>query len=202
MGYLKVSSVPKSALQLYVKRGAPIEEQCMLRMCRKPILSFKMEEDLVDYRLEMDRRYYGLREPEMEKINFNPLRTYNVDETGITTVQSKIAKVITLKGKTTSGSPKSCGKWSTITCMNAASRFIPPLFAFRRKNVKAELLDGASPGSVADCHPSGWIQSHIFTRWFQYFINHLRPSKEDPALLTLGVHYSQTRNLDFAYYIT
>nr|CAI5855879.1 unnamed protein product [Callosobruchus analis] len=64
MGFLgasKVFSVPKPTLELYVKRGTPIEEQRMLKMGLKPILSSKTEEDLVKYRLEMDRRYYGLR---------------------------------------------------------------------------------------------------------------------------------------------
>lgn len=35
----------------------------------------------------------------MEKINFDPLRVYNVDEIGITMVLYNIARVITVKGK-------------------------------------------------------------------------------------------------------
>lgn len=273
MGYLKASksfNVPKSTLELYVKRGQPLEEQCTIKIGRKPVLTSEMEEDLVQHCLEMDKRYYGLGladirrlayqlairnnlphpfsnrdanagkkwlrnffkrhpnlslrkpqgisknrikgftpeninlffdllEPALEKINFNPLRVYNVDETGITTVQSKIARVITLKGKKQVGAVTAAERGAlvtVVTCMNAAGGFIPPLFVFPRKNMKAELLDGAPAGSIAECHPSGWIQSHIFTRWVQHFINHVKPSKEDPVLLILDGHYSHTRNLD------
>ena len=63
MGHLKAAksfNVPKSTLELCVKRGNPLEEQSALQMGRKPILSPEMEEDLVQYCLEMDKRYYGL----------------------------------------------------------------------------------------------------------------------------------------------
>ncbi|KAJ8891508.1 hypothetical protein PR048_004036 [Dryococelus australis] len=33
--------------------------------------------------------------------------------------------------------------------------------------MKPELMDGAPPGAVAACHPSGWIQQHICTRGFK-----------------------------------
>ncbi|XP_030749721.1 uncharacterized protein LOC115877614 [Sitophilus oryzae] len=46
--------------------------------------------------------FFDLLEPAMEKIQFNALRIYNVDETGITAVQSKHPRVISLKGKKTS----------------------------------------------------------------------------------------------------
>nr|CAI5855880.1 unnamed protein product [Callosobruchus analis] len=159
-----------------------------------PNLSLRKPQEISKNRIkgftpESINRFFDIQEPEMEKIIFNPLKTYNVDETRITTVQSKIAKVITLKGK-----KKQVGALTTaergalvtvVTCMNAAGGSIPPLFVFRRKNVKAEILDGASPGSIADCDPSGWIQSHIFTRWFQHFINHLRLLKKIPRYLHL-----------------
>lgn len=273
MGYLKASktfNIPKATLELYVKRGRPLEEQCKLQIGRKPVLTAEMEEDLVQHCLDMDKRYYGLGiadirrlayqlairnnlphpfskkdanagkkwlrnffkrhpnislrkpqgisknrikgftpeninlffdllEPVMEKVNFNPFRVYNVDETGITTVQSKVARVITLKGKKQVGAVTAAERGAlvtVVTCMNAAGGFVPPLFVFPRKNMKAELLDGAPAGSIAECHPSGWIQSHIFTRWMQHFINHVKPSKEDPVLLILDGHYSHTRNLD------
>lgn len=81
-------------------------------------------------------------------------------------------------------------------CMNATGGFIPAMFVFPRKNMKAELLDGAPPGSIAACHPSGWIQQHLFTQWLYHFIRHAKPSAESPILLTLDSHYSHTRNID------
>ncbi|KAK9738270.1 CENP-B N-terminal DNA-binding domain [Popillia japonica] len=79
-----------------------------------------------------------------EKINYNPSRLYNVDESGITTVQSKNSRVITLKGKKQVGTVTAAERGALVTvvfCMNAVGGFVPPLFVFPRKNMKAELLD-------------------------------------------------------------
>lgn len=46
------------------------------------------------------------------------------------------------------------------------------------------------------CHPSGWIQTNIFTRWFENFIEIVKPTAEKPVLLILDGHYSHTRNTD------
>lgn len=144
-------------------------------------------------------RFFDLLEPALAKIQFNPLRMYNVDETGITTVQSKHPRVISLKGKKQVCAVTAAERGALVTvvfCMNAAGGFVPPLFVFPRKNMKEELLDGAPPGSIAACHPSGWIQQHIFTQWLKHFIVHVKPTEDDPVVLILDGHYSHTRNLE------
>jgi len=35
--------------------------------------------------------------------------------------------------------------------------------------MKEELIDGAPAGSIVACHPSGWIQTGIFTKLFDFF---------------------------------
>lgn len=62
--------------------------------------------------------------------------------------------------------------------------------------MKTELLDGTPPGTIGGCHPSGWIQPELFTKWLKHFVSIAKPSKEDPVLLVLDGHYSHTRNLD------
>jgi hypothetical protein len=65
--------------------------------------------------------------------------------------------------------------------------------------MKLELLDGTlppPPGTIGVCHPSGWIQLNIFTKWFQHFIENVKPSSDDPVLLVLDGHYSHTRNVE------
>ncbi|KAK9736164.1 hypothetical protein QE152_g12700 [Popillia japonica] len=119
MGYLKASKhfhVPETSFEVYINRGKSLEEQCALRMGRKPVLSPEMEEDL-------------------------------------------IARVVTLKGRKRKqlGALTAAERGALVTeviCMNAAGGFVPPLFIFPRKNMKAELLDRAAlSGSIADCHP-------------------------------------------------
>lgn len=61
--------------------------------------------------------------------------------------------------------------------------------------MKAELLDGTPPGTVAATHPSGWIKLPIFTDWMRHFIGIVKPTKEEPVVLILDGHFSHTRNM-------
>ncbi|XP_072398344.1 uncharacterized protein [Diabrotica undecimpunctata] len=143
-------------------------------------------------------KFFDLYEPEYFKLINSAQRTFNVEETGLTIVQHKHSKVISMRGKKQVSSLTSAerGKLITaITCMNAAGVFVPPLLIFPRKNMKTELMLRAPTGAVAECHVSGWVQADIFTRWLQHFIKFTKPSAADPVLLVLDGHYSHTRNL-------
>lgn len=70
---------------------------------------------------------------------------------------------------------------TVVICMNANGHFIPPMMIFPRKNFKAEFMDDAPAGSIGKCHPSGWIQSYLFSQWIDRFIMHAKPSREDPV---------------------
>lgn len=63
--------------------------------------------------------------------------------------------------------------------------------------MKVELQDGAPPGTMFACYPSGWMQTDIFTQWFDHFLKHTKPSAEDPVLLILDGHATHTKNIDF-----
>jgi len=135
----------------------------------------------------------------MDTIKHNPARLYNCDETGNTIVQHKHTKILGLKGKRQISSLQSTEWRSLVTVINCTSptgHFIPPLLVFPRKNMKQELMNGTPPGSIHVCHPSGWIQSEIFSQWFLHFIKHTKPTKEYPVILVLDGHYAHTRNLE------
>lgn len=171
---------------------------------RHPTLSIRTPEAVSAARIKgfnpaAVANFFDLYEPELGKIKSAPHRIYNVDETGITVVQHKRSKVVSMKGKKQVGALTSLerGKLMTIvTCMNACGTYVPPLIIFPRKNMAQELMDGAPAGSIGDCHPSGWIQTHLFTKWFRHFINFTKPSKDDPIILVLDGHYTHTRNID------
>ena len=74
---------------------------------------------------------------------------------------------------------------TNVTCMNAIDMYVPPLLVFPTSNMKAEVLDGAPPGSIAACKKAGWLQKESFTQWFKHFVRYVKPSKEDPVILTL-----------------
>lgn len=84
---------------------------------------------------------------------------------------------------------------TAVICVSASGIYVPPLLIFPRVRMKAELLDGAPPGTIAVCHPSGWIQSEIFVEWLNHFIVSMKPTTDDPVLLLLDGHSTHTKNL-------
>ena len=122
--------------------------------------------------------FFDLLEVEYARHNFEPSRIFNVDETGLSIVQSKIPKVIALKGKRQVGSVTSAERGSLVTvvaCMSAGGTYVPPMMIFPRKNFTELLTKGAPPGTVFTCQPSGWINSAVFLEWFDHFISNVKP---------------------------
>jgi len=72
---------------------------------------------------------------------------------------------------------------SSITCIS-------------KKKYETRTDECTLPGSIHACHPSGWIQSEIFSQWFLHFIKHTKPTKDNPVTFVLDGHYSHTRNLE------
>jgi DDE superfamily endonuclease/helix-turn-helix, Psq domain len=148
---------------------------------------------------EQVEKFFNLLDQLYEKYEFPPGRIFNVDETGLSIVQSKQPKVVGMKGKRQIGLLTSAERGSLITavlCMGAAGDFVPPLLVFPRKRRNEAFMKNSPPGSIAAFHSSGWIQRDIFTQWFNHFIKRVKPTKDDPVLLIMDGHYSHTHNLE------
>lgn len=72
-------------------------------------------------------------------------------------------------------------------CADGGS-YMPPMLNFPRVRLRPELMDGASPGSRAEVHPSGWIPCDIFLRWFKKCIMFSRASQTHRVLLCFPPH--------------
>lgn len=145
-------------------------------------------------------KFFNILGDVQEKHLHPPHRVYNVDETGLLTVQSKSSKVFALRGRRQVGSLTSAerGVLSTFAvCMSAGGNYIPPFVIFPRQRMKVELTNGAPPGTKFACHTSGWMQSDIFIQWFDHFLKHAKPTADDPVLLILDGHATHTKNLEF-----
>jgi hypothetical protein len=70
------------------------------------------------------------------------------------------------------------------------------LLIFPRSDMKMELTNWASPGSIYTCRPSGWIQSDSFIQWFSHFLRHVDPIEECPIILVVECHYSRVHKLE------
>ena len=124
--------------------------------------------------------------------NYSASNIYNMDETGITTVQ-KPGKVIAAKGTRNVSKATSAerGQLVTVVCaMNAVGSYVPPYFIFPRKVLRGSMLHGAPPGSTGDVSDSGWINETIFVKWLEHFVSHVRCTKESRCLIILDGHHS------------
>ena len=74
-----------------------------------------------------------------------------------------------------------------VTCINSTVTYVSLLMVFPRGNVNAELLDSPPPGSTAACYKAGCIQKDSFTQRFKHFVRFVKPSTQDPVILTLLV---------------
>ncbi|XP_046689171.1 MFS-type transporter clz9-like [Homalodisca vitripennis] len=146
------------------------------------------------------KKFFDILVEERSKHNYTAHRIFNVDETGLTTVQSKSSKVLALRGRRQVGSLTSAERGvlcSLVMCMSAGGSYIPPYIIFPRLRMKAELTDGAPPGTAFTCHPSGWMQTELFVQWYNHFLVHAKPTKDDPVLLILDGHSTHTKNIEF-----
>ena len=144
-------------------------------------------------------KFFDLLKGIQDEKHFDPTRIFNVDETGLTTVQGKPSRVVALRGKKQVGALTSAERGQLCTaeiCMSAAGQYIPPLIIFPRKRMKMELMNGAPPGSIFECDPSGWMQKTIFVTWFQHFLKHSNSSLANPSLLIMDGHATLTKNLE------
>lgn len=58
------------------------------------------------------------------------------------------------------------------------------------------LMREAPDGYIGVAHPSGWVQSHLFTMWFEHFVAQTKPTEKEPILLIVYSHYIYTRNIE------
>ncbi|XP_065650907.1 uncharacterized protein LOC136079118 [Hydra vulgaris] len=166
-------------------------------MKRKPELSLRAPEATsfaratAFNRFTVSELFRNLREVR-ERHHFGPKSIYNVDETGLTTVQKPV-KVIASKGVKQVGSITSAESRTLVTAcyaVNAIGNSIPPLFVFPRVKFRDFMIKDGPSGCVGFANPSGWMTSESFVEWLKHFIKHSHCSKESKVLLVLDNHES------------
>lgn len=126
------------------------------------------------------------------RYNFGANDIYNVDETGVTTVQ-KPAKIIAKKGVKQVGAVTSGERGTLVTmclAINASGNSVPPMFIFPRKNYREYFVSDGPPGCIGTSNPSGWMTKVEFGVFVKHFTKYVRCSKESPVLLILDNHDS------------
>ncbi|XP_043215542.1 uncharacterized protein LOC122378496 [Amphibalanus amphitrite] len=137
-------------------------------------------------------RFFTIYKEVLDADNYGPAKVWNMDETGISTVQTP-GKIVASKGVKRVGKITSAerGKLVTVLCAaNAAGGYLPPLLVFGRTRMVGSLMNGAPPGSVGTCTKSGWTDREVFLQWFQHFLKSVKPRVEEKHILILDGHHS------------
>lgn len=74
---------------------------------------------------------------------------------------------------------------TTLFFINAAGGFLPPIFVFPRVIYKDIMLNNGPPGALGLAQASGWMTEDCFVKELEHFVMHIRPSKDNPALILM-----------------
>lgn len=137
----------------------------------------------------------------MDRDHFEPQDIYNVDETGVTTVQ-KPDRVVARRGTRQVGALTSAERGNLVTlafAANALGNAIPPMFVFPRIRYQEHFIRDGPVGSIGTGNPSGWMQDEQFVVFLKHFKKHTNASLSHKVLLVLDNHSSHIHihSLDF-----
>ncbi|XP_065314510.1 uncharacterized protein LOC135923598 [Gordionus sp. m RMFG-2023] len=124
--------------------------------------------------------------------NFLPCDIYNMDETGLTTVQ-RPNKVIARKGEKQVGAITTSERGTLMTLaisVNALGNSIPPMFIYPRKKFYDHYLRDGPVGCIGVSNGSGWMLAEDFIYFLNHFIKYTKPSQDKKVLLILDNHKS------------
>lgn len=138
----------------------------------------------------------------IERYNFDGSDIWNVDETGVTTVQSP-NRVVARRGVKQVGAmtPGERGVLVSVACavqaLGNASFF--PFFVFPRKRYKQYFIQSGPTGRAGSGNASGWMQEEDFRLFLDHFAKHTKVSPEKKVLLLLDNHCSHlsVKAIDF-----
>lgn len=180
----------------FSKEKGMVGKEWTILFCQRHSLSVRQPEQtslarIIGFnKVQVDRFFLNLRNM-LETYHFLPNSIFNMDETSVLTVPTKIPKVISPRGKRTVGKIVSGERGQLITavcCVSAGGNYVPPALIFPRKRQKIELLNGAPPQSILMVSDSGFINSELFVEWLKHFQKHVSASLEQPVLLILDNH--------------
>ena len=137
-------------------------------------------------------RFYNLLKELIEQNEISPEKIFNVDESGMNTVQ-KPSKIIAKKGLKQVGKLTSAEHGKTVTAIcyiDSLGNFIPPLFIFPHKQMTPLLMNDAPLGAKGCVSISGWTDSDIFVEWLMHFQKATNFNLKNQFILILDNHAS------------
>ncbi|KAJ8376193.1 hypothetical protein SKAU_G00067730 [Synaphobranchus kaupii] len=128
----------------------------------------------------------------LEREHLQAKDIWNVDKTGVTTVQVP-EKVVATKGTKQIGAMTSGERGTLVTAavaVSAQGNTIPPYLVFPRKRFYPHFIRDAHTGSIGTANGSGWMQEEDFLIFLHHFVKQTRCSVLNKVLLLLDNHSS------------
>ncbi|XP_030193752.1 uncharacterized protein LOC115529283 [Gadus morhua] len=128
----------------------------------------------------------------LDRHQFQAKDIWNIDETGVTTVQVP-DRVVAQMGQKQVGSVTSAERGTLVTVAlagNAQGDLVPQFFIFPRKRFKDHFQRGGPVGCAGSGNPTGCMKEPDFLLYLAHFTSHTRVSKESKLLLLLDNHPS------------
>lgn len=165
---------------------------------RNPEISLRQPEGtslnrIAAFNREETGKFYSNIKKLLETYHFPQTRIFNVDETGITTVQKKCSKIYGPKGVKKVGAAISAERGRTISvifCISASGYYIPPMLVYPRKRMPLTLQKNGPIGASYKCSKNGWVNTEIFVEWLCHFQKYAKATESDPVLMILDNHSS------------
>lgn len=124
------------------------------------------------------------------RFHFQPSDVYNMDETGVTTVQTP-RSIICETGKKQVGAITSAerGALVTMACTICADgNSIAPFFVFPRSRYHERFVEDGPTGSSGRSTKSGWMNEILYLSYLEHFVKYSRCTTERKVLLILDNH--------------
>lgn len=121
-------------------------------------------------------KFFALLKSVIDRFRFLAHCIWNMDETGITTVQTP-NRVIARRGVKQIGRVTFAERGTLVTlamAVSATGSSLPPFFIFPRKNFRQHFLNGRPPGCAGVSNPSGWMNTAHFLEFLKFFQTHVR----------------------------
>ncbi|KAF2894733.1 hypothetical protein ILUMI_11439 [Ignelater luminosus] len=144
--------------------------------------------------------FYDNLQNVMGRHTYEPQDIYNLDETGVTTVQKP--DIVARRGIRQVGALPSAERGTLVTvafALNALGNTIPPLFIFPRVRYHDHFVRDGPVGSIGTANPSRWMQDTSFLVFLEHFKKFSNASPTHRVLLVLDNHSSHIHisTLDF-----